>query len=452
MSSLSSPSPSLFSREYLWVTLGSCALVFLGAFESMAVTTIMPVVSADLDGAALYALAFAGPLATSVIGMVIAGNWSDRSGPVGPLYTAGVLFVIGLLISGLSTNMYPFIAGRLAQGLGSGAITVALYVVVARALPPVLHPKIFAGFATAWVLPSLVGPVVAGAVAEVWSWHWVFLGVVGLVAASMAMVMPTLRVLAKAPRPATPVPWDLPRAAWAVLAALAVLTLSMAGELRPWGPLISLGALIVALIAVRPLLPRGTLGLRRGLPGVIRMRGIIAAAFFGAEIYIPYLLVTDYDFSPTAAGLAITGSAISWALGSAAQGRFADRISNAAATRFGSWMTLLAILTLGVTALLHLSPVVVIVAWTFAGAGLGTLYPRLSVLTLSHSTEKDQGFNSAALTIADSFGSAISLAIAGVIFTSVIIAGVGPFAPVFAFAALLAVAALALSPRIAERA
>ena len=74
-------SAGIFHREYLLVTLGACALVFLAAFESLAVTTIMPLVSRELDGAALYALAFAGPLATGVIGMVAAGNWSDRRPP-----------------------------------------------------------------------------------------------------------------------------------------------------------------------------------------------------------------------------------------------------------------------------------------------------------------------------------------------------------------------------------
>ena len=76
-------SAGIFHRDYVLVTLGACALVFLAAFESLAVTTIMPLVSRELDGAALYALAFAGPLATGVIGMVAAGNWSDRRGPGG---------------------------------------------------------------------------------------------------------------------------------------------------------------------------------------------------------------------------------------------------------------------------------------------------------------------------------------------------------------------------------
>ncbi len=57
------------------------SIIFLAAFEAMAVTTIMPLVARDLDGEALFALAFAVPLAAGIIGMVIAGNWTDRSGP-----------------------------------------------------------------------------------------------------------------------------------------------------------------------------------------------------------------------------------------------------------------------------------------------------------------------------------------------------------------------------------
>lgn len=86
-------------------------------------------------------------------------------------------------------------AGRLVQGLGIGAVTVALYVVVARVYPARLHPSIFAGFAASWVVPSLIGPFIAGLVAEAFTWHWVFLGVVGLVALATAVVAPAVRGL-----------------------------------------------------------------------------------------------------------------------------------------------------------------------------------------------------------------------------------------------------------------
>ncbi|HKU35539.1 MAG TPA: MFS transporter, partial [Paenarthrobacter sp.] len=208
----------ILRRPYLLATVGTCALVFLSAFESLAVTTIMPVVSRDLNGASLYALAFAGPLATGVMGMVGAGNWSDRRGPRAPLYASVALFVAGLLIAGTALTMEMLVLGRLVQGLGGGAMTVALYVLVARIYPPVLHAKIFAAFAASWVVPSLVGPFAAGVVAQLSSWHWVFLGVVGLVVPALAMVVPAMRGMAPAAQTQS-VPWAFGRMGWAALAA-----------------------------------------------------------------------------------------------------------------------------------------------------------------------------------------------------------------------------------------
>ncbi|MBN9613774.1 MAG: MFS transporter, partial [Actinobacteria bacterium] len=124
------------------ITIGSVALVFLAAMEAMAITTVMPVIAADLHGELLYAVAFSGTLATSVIGMVGAGIWNDLRGPRAPLTTAVVLFSIGLVVSGVAPDMYTFVAGRLIQGLGAGGQIVSLYVLVARVYPSFLHGKV----------------------------------------------------------------------------------------------------------------------------------------------------------------------------------------------------------------------------------------------------------------------------------------------------------------------
>src|SRR5688572_8578027 len=120
---------TILSPGLLWTTIGSIALVFLGAFESLAVTTIMPTIARELDGEALYSLAFSGTLAASVIGMVVAGRLADDAGPVRPLLIALVVFVAGLALSGTALTMEAFVIGRVLQGLGNGGITVALYVV-----------------------------------------------------------------------------------------------------------------------------------------------------------------------------------------------------------------------------------------------------------------------------------------------------------------------------------
>jgi MFS family permease len=69
---------SILHARYRLITIGMFALIALTAFENLAVTTVMPTISRELHGSALYALAFAGPLAIGVIGRVSSGNLSDR--------------------------------------------------------------------------------------------------------------------------------------------------------------------------------------------------------------------------------------------------------------------------------------------------------------------------------------------------------------------------------------
>ncbi|MDP3952588.1 MFS transporter [Microbacterium sp.] len=434
------------SGTFLWITIGACALVFLGAFESLAVTTVMPVVSADLGGERLYALAFAGPLATGVIGMVAAGNWADRRGPTAPLYTSVAAFVAGLLIAGLAPSMEILVAGRFVQGLGSGAMMVALYVVVARVYSQDKHPAIFAAFAAAWVVPSLIGPTIAAVVTDLWSWHWVFLGVVVLALAALLMVVPALRGMSGGGGASAP--WALGRLGWSVLAAFAVLALNLVGDIPGVGPALAVGAVVIALIAVRPLVPRGTLRASRGLPSVILVRGLVAGAFFGTQVYVPYLLTDRYALTPTLAGLALTGGALAWSTASTVQGRMGARLSNVTALRIGTVLVLIGIALVLATAAFGWDALVIVAAWIVAGSGMGLMSPRSSVLTLSLSTPANQGFNSAAMTVADSFGSAMVLAITGTLFAALATTA-DPFTAVFALTVVIAVVAAILAPRVA---
>ncbi len=177
------PSERILAPAYAATTIGMFALIAIVAFEAMAVVTVMPTIARDLDGLPLYALSFAAPLASGVIGMVAAGGWSDRRGPGVPLVVSLVLFSLGLVVCGTAPTMEVLVAGRVLQGLGGGALTVALYVVVGLVYAEDQQPAVFASFAAAWVLPSLFGPGLAAAVASAWGWRWVFLSVVVLAAA-----------------------------------------------------------------------------------------------------------------------------------------------------------------------------------------------------------------------------------------------------------------------------
>jgi MFS family permease len=130
---------------------------------------------------------------------------------------------------------------------------------------------VFGLISSAWVLPSLLGPPVAGLVTEMFSWHWVFLGLVPLVVVATALVVPAVRGTGPAEAAAPARPGTVPAA---LAAAAGVAGLSWAGQ--DLGPVaVGVGAVSVLLLvpALRVLLPRGVFRAARGVPSVVAGAG-----------------------------------------------------------------------------------------------------------------------------------------------------------------------------------
>ncbi len=441
-------SPTLLDGSLRALTVGSVALVSLGAFEAMAVATAMPTAAAALGGVAGYALAFGLPLATSVIGMVLAGVWSDARGPAASMRVGVAAFVLGLLAAGLAPSMPVLAAGRAVQGLGSGLFSVALYVVVGRVVPAALRPRIFAAFAAAWLLPAVAGPPLAGLLVEQVSWRWVFLLAAVLAVPAALLVEPGLgRCRGCADRIDGAARPSGRRVLWAVAAAFGAAGLHQAGQLS--GPVAAvLGAVaLIAVIGAGPrLLPAGTLRARPGLPTVVLVRGLISGAFLGAETFLPLLLSRERELSPTAAGLVLTGAALTWSAGSWFQGR--DHApSRAVLLRVGTALVGVGVLLAGATVLPVVPVVTAVLGWAIAGLGMGLAYPTLSVLTLELSAPNEQGTNSSALQIADALFAAVVLAASGALFAALVQAGPIAYLTGSAVAGSLALAAVLVAGR-----
>ncbi len=306
-------------RERLWlgpygrVVAGIFSLAFLVAFESIAVATVMPVVAEDLDGLGLYALAFAATSAIGVISMTIAGPLMDRQGPGSALRGGVAIFAVGLVIAGLAPTMELFLVGRCVQGLGSGFIGVGLYVVIGKVFPDHLRARVWTVMTGAWILPALVGPVIAGFIADQVGWRWVFLSAPLIAIGSVALIWRALSQLGGDPTVLS----DRRRVGWAALTAAGILGVSVAGQRGvDWWPVLLVVAIAVTFAYGPRLLPRGTWLGRRGLPSIIATRSLLSAGFFGAETYVPLSLVQHRGLSVSQAGLLLTSAAVSWSLGS----------------------------------------------------------------------------------------------------------------------------------------
>ncbi|WP_431021588.1 MFS transporter [Chromobacterium phragmitis] len=223
---------SLFSQGRVAASLGAIALISLLAFEAIAVAAAMPAVAAALGGLDFYAIAFGGTLATSVVGMVLGGEVCDRYGPARSAALGLAAFISGLLAAGAAPDIYTLVLGRLLQGLGSGLLGVAIYVGMSRAIPSALHPKLFAMFAGAWVVPALVGPSIAAGLVHVLGWRAVFLAVAVVAPIAGAMLLPALNRQRGHSRRAEPLRWPL--LGWSLLAAAGALGLHGGSHLPAW--------------------------------------------------------------------------------------------------------------------------------------------------------------------------------------------------------------------------
>lgn len=440
-------SGGLFAPRYRTLTIGLVTLIALDAFEALAVATAMPTVAVALDGLSLYAMAFGGTLAASVVGMVAAARWADLRGPRAPLLHGIAWFGLGLLIAGFAPNMWVLLVGRVVQGLGTGLNSVAAYVVVGRVYPSVMRPRIFAAFSAAWVLPAVVGPSISGLVVEHFGWRWVFLAVPLLAAAVSMLVAPCLRGLGPPPDPAPS--GNRHRLAWAIGAAASVLLLHFAGQHRGvlTVPMLALAAVGV-LVCGWQLLPTGTLRGGRGLPTVIALRGIAAAAFFGTEVFLPLMLTREHDLSPAWAGASLTIGALGWSAGAWWRGRMLDPSPHCVLRRA---LLMLAVgIALTAAGAWPLVPVAVpVLGWVLAGLGMGLVSPTLSVLTLELSPVAQQGYNASALQLSDALFTATVLALGGSLFAALHVqTPIAAYASGFAVTVALALLGALLSIRV----
>lgn len=407
--------------EHRALSIGIVSVVLLIAFEAMAVGTAMPVAARELDGIALYAFAFSSCFTTSLFAMVLAGQWADRSGPLAPLATGISAFGAGLLLAGTAGTMWLFILGRAVQGLGGGLVIVALYVVVSRAYSEKLRPAIMAAFAASWVVPSVVGPLAAGTVAEQLGWRWVFIGIPVLVVPPLALALPAIRRTASGPADpsAAPAAFDRRRIRLALGISVGAGLLQYAGQdLRPLSLLPAVAGAALLVPAVLGLLPGGTWRAARGLPSVVLLRGVAAGAFVAAESFVPLMLVTERGLSPTMAGLSLAVGGATWALGSYVQSRPRAEPYRERLMAGGMVLVALAIATVPSVLIASVPVWIVGIAWGIGCLGMGAVIASTSVLLLKLSAPREAGANSAALQISDGLSNVLLLAAGGAAFAA----------------------------------
>jgi MFS family permease len=374
----------------------------------------------------------------------VAGPTIDRAGATVPFATGAGLFLAGLLIAGFAPSMPMLIAARAVQGLGAGFISSISYAVIGRGYPTDLRPQMLAMTATAWVVPGLIGPALAGLIASASSWRWVFLSVVPLPPIALICALPALRAIG-------PTSASEPAGRRILFAGLLVLGACLftvglgAGSLRSGAALVAAG-LACAIYALRQLMPTGTLRVAPGLPAAVALMGLLNLVFFGIDAFVPLALTTVRGQHPAITGLALTAATITWTTGSWLQAAWVRRIGQAWFVGIG--LVLVAIGIAGVAAVVRPDMPIILgpLSWGVAGLGIGLAYATLSLVVLDEAPEGQQGASTSSMQLATMLGTALGTGVGGVL-----VAAATPAAGIQIHAAAmitLALLAAALAPRL----
>lgn len=431
------------------LTAGIVASITLSATELLAVATALPAVADEL-GRTGYGVAISSFAVASVLGVLLGGPAADRLGPARPYLAAVAAFAAGLVIAGSAQNMAQFIAGRAVQGLGAGTMTPVLYAAIGRGYRDEdSQLRMFSLTSTAWVLPGVAGPGLAGVVTEHLGWRWVFAGMAPFVVVAAVVTGAGLRSVSGAGTGADAdpggggagrggrsdatsggggagagergcgggaAPTRAPVVPAVAFTAAAALVLAGSG-VSAWPLAVALAAAGLALGAAAAragrFLPAGTLSLAPGSPAAVASRFLLLYGFVAVDAFVP-LAVTDVRGRSVLVGsLAVTAGTLTWTGGTWTAERLVKRLGPGPILRLG-----FAVLGVGVAiqmgyVVTAVPLAVALVGTALAGYGTGMAYGLQSALVLGAAPEGEEGQASSSVALADTLAFAAGPAVTG---------------------------------------
>ncbi|MBO3129141.1 MFS transporter [Dermatophilus congolensis] len=399
-------------------------LISIVAFEAMAISTVMPNAANELNLHSGYGLTFSALYTAELFGIVIAGAWIATRGALAPLITGQLLFALGAATCGAATTATPFIIGRALTGLGSGLVTVTVYVLVGALYHPTQRPRLFAWISAAWVLPSIIGPLLAGLLAQTFTWRLAFWIVIPAVAIALPLLIRHHHTIS----PAGIDPHTTSRTRLALLTCGAAIAASAAALQASGTHLIPPTTLTISTIILSTLtlgaalhytFPTGTLRLHHGIPSVISSRFFLTAAFNATMAYLPLYLVNRGNMTLTTAGIILACASIGWFLGSTTQGHPLMHGQQHRLVRIGALTCLCSYVLFTVLTYhpnLHTWWFIPTLALTGIGMGLSTA--SLSVLALHLTPLEQHASISSSLQLSDVLGATLGLTTANAIYAT----------------------------------
>ena len=377
------------AREVFTAISGLIVGMFVAVLSGTIVSTSLPVIIADLGGTqSQYTWVITASLLATAVSTPIWGKLADLVDRKILVQISLILFTVGTVIAGFSTDTNMLIAVRVIQGIGVGGLMSLVMIAVALIISPRERGKYMGVVGGIMALGTIGGPLLGGFITDTLGWRWNFF--VGVPFAIIAIVL--LQFTLHLPKPQkAKVSIDY---FGIVLLAVGVSTLliwvSMGGSQFEWDSSTSwtlaiiAGLAIAAFIAVEffvkePIVPMSLFRNRTFTLSVIASIAI-GVSMFATSVFLAQYFQLARGATPTESGL-MTIPMIIGQMG-------ASIVIGQLVSRFGKWkgwmLTGSVLATVGVTLMSMLrydTPFPLVALYMFVlGAGLGMVMQNLTLI------------------------------------------------------------------------
>jgi EmrB/QacA subfamily drug resistance transporter len=422
-----SPAPVLvLTHRRVLVVIGALLLgMFLAALDQTVVSTALPTIVGDLHGASHLTWVVTAYLLSSTVSTPLWGKLGDQYGRKVFFQASIVIFLLGSVLSGLSSSMLELIIFRAVQGLGGGGLMVGAQTIVGDVVSPRDRGRYMGLFMAMYGVTTVIGPLIGGIFVDSIGWRWIFYINVPLGAAALVVTAVALPgALSRVHR----VIDYLGTALLALSATALVLFASLGGTSYPWGSPLMVGFAVVGVVmavlfvwaerrAAEPVIPMG-LFRNRVFSAASAIGFVVGFAMYGALTFLPLFLQVVKGVSPTMSGVRLFPMMLGLLIASIGSGQIVSRsgrykvfpVAGTACMSVGIYLMSLIGVTTGV--------------WTMSaymfvfGVGLGLVMQVLVVAVQNAVPYEQLGTATSASTFFRMIGGSFGTAVFGAIFAN----------------------------------
>ncbi|MCR8656391.1 MDR family MFS transporter [Paenibacillus endoradicis] len=409
----------------LKVVIALYLTTFLAAIEGTIVSTAMPIIMDNLEGAELYSWVNTIYLLAMVVATPLYGKLSDIYGRKLLISIGIIIFIIGSALSGIAWNMSSLIVFRAIQGLGGASLLTLPMVIITDLFQDQQRYKIQGWLSSIWGVAGILGPLTGGLLVDYVSWRSIFYLNVPFALIALVLIYKFLpNHFAK-----TISRIDVKGISTFSIGIL-LLLYGLNGFVEHddisakwlYGILMFI-ALICLYTFVRveknandPFIPLEIF--TNKMFRFTLISGFVLSAITVAIIfYIPLWMQHVKGFSATGSGLIMIPLSITWPLGSILAGQFAFRYGMRKMGLIGSIFLLLGSGAMA-TITVDTSPILIMIYILISGMSFGVLLSSFSFLASAVASEKVRGAGLSAVQLFRSLGQAVGLVLFGMLLYS----------------------------------